>query len=86
MGTGWPDEMDVLHNDGPFSDRESLAENAILIEESWVPSQNAQAVMRLCRIGQKNPVRARVFSLFGSVDERVTDVLTDKTRELAKIL
>ena len=48
--------------------------------------QNVQAVMRLCRIGQKNPVRVRVFSLYGSVDEHVTDVLTNKTRELAKIL
>ena len=73
MGTG----VDGLQN---------VCDECIFIEESWVPSQNAQAVMRLCRIGQKNPVRARVFSLFGSVDERVTDVLTDKTRELAKIL
>lgn len=73
MGTG----VDGLQN---------VCDEAIFMEQSWVPSQNAQAIMRLCRIGQKNPVRARVFSLFGSVDERVTDVLVDKTRELAKIL
>lgn len=65
---------------------QNVCDEAIYVEQSWVPSQNAQAIMRLCRIGQKNPVRARVFSLYGSVDERVQDVLTDKTRELAKIL
>lgn len=65
---------------------QNVCDEAIFVEQSWVPSQNAQAIMRLCRIGQKNPVRARVFSLYGSVDERVQDVLTDKTRELAKIL
>lgn len=65
---------------------QNVCDECLFVEQSWVPSQNAQAVMRLCRIGQKNPVRARVFSLYGSVDERVQDVLTDKTRELAKIL
>lgn len=65
---------------------QNVCDEAIFVEQDWVPSQNAQAIMRLCRIGQKNPVRARVFSLYGSVDERVQDVLTDKMRELAKIL
>jgi superfamily II DNA or RNA helicase len=73
MGTG----VDGLQN---------VCDEALLCEQSWVPSQNAQAVMRLCRIGQKNPVRVRIFSLYGSADERVQDVLTDKMRELAKIL
>jgi len=65
---------------------QNVCDEAIFVEESRVPSQNAQAIMRLCRIGQKNPVRARVFSLYGSVDEHVTEVLTNKTRELSKIL
>lgn len=65
---------------------QNVCDEALYVELSWVPSQNAQSIMRLSRIGQKNPVRARVFSLYGSVDERVQDVLTDKTRELAKIL
>lgn len=73
MGTG----VDGLQN---------VCDEAIFVELDWVPSSNAQAIMRLCRIGQKNPVRARVYSLYGSVDERVQDVLTDKVRELAKIL
>ena len=73
MGTG----VDGLQN---------VCDEAIFVEQDWVPSSNAQAIMRLCRIGQKNPVRARIFSLYGSVDERVQDVLADKMRELARIL
>ena len=73
MGTG----VDGLQN---------VCDEAIFTEQDWVPSSNAQAIMRLCRIGQKNPVRCRVFSLYGSVDEHVQDTLTKKMKELAKIL
>ena len=73
MGTG----VDGLQN---------VCDEAIFIEQDWVPSSNAQAIMRLCRIGQKNPVRARIFSLYGSVDEHVQDTLTKKMIELSKIL
>jgi SNF2 family DNA or RNA helicase len=73
MGTG----VDGLQN---------VCDEAIFCEQDWVPSSNAQAIMRLCRIGQKNPVRARIFSLYGSVDEHVQDTLTKKMIELAKIL
>jgi SNF2 family DNA or RNA helicase len=73
MGTG----VDGLQN---------VCDEAIFCELDWVPSANAQAIMRLCRIGQKNPVRARVFSLYNSVDEHVQDTLTRKVKELSKIL
>ena len=73
MGTG----VDGLQN---------VCDEAIFCELDWVPSANAQAIMRLCRIGQKKPVRARVFSLYNSVDEHVQDTLTRKVKELSKIL
>ena len=73
MGTG----VDGLQN---------VCDEAIFTEQDWVPSSNAQAIMRLCRIGQKNPVRCRIFSLYGSVDEHVQDTLTKKMKELARIL
>lgn len=73
MGTG----VDGLQN---------VCDEAIFCEQDWVPSSNAQAIMRLCRIGQKNPVRCRIFSLYGSCDEYVQDTLTRKMKELAKIL
>ena len=57
-----------------------------LLECSFVPGDNAQAVKRLQGVNQKLPVRVRVFSLFGSSDERISEVLVRKTRELAKIL
>ena len=55
------------------------------MEQDWVPSNNAQAVARISRIGQKMSVRVRIFSLYGSVDEEVQDALTRKSIELTKI-
>ena len=60
--------------------------NLCFLEQSWTPSDNLQAVMRCHRLGSKNPVRVKIFALHNSVDERVSDVLLRKTRELAKIL
>ncbi len=57
-----------------------------LLECSFVPGDNSQAVKRLQGVNQKSPVRVRVFSLFGSSDERINEVLIRKTKELAKIL
>ena len=56
-----------------------------LLESSWVPSDNAQAVARVHRNGQLKPVRVRVFSLHNSSDEPVNAALIRKIRELAKI-
>lgn len=55
------------------------------LEQSWVPSDNAQAAMRCHRIGQDRPVRVRIFSLNKSVDEQVQATLMRKARELTKI-
>lgn len=57
----------------------------VFLEQDWVPSNNAQAVARISRIGQKMSVRVRIFSLYGSVDEEVQDALTRKSIELTKI-
>lgn len=61
------------------------ASEVAFLEQSWVPSENAQAAMRVHRIGQTKPVRVRVFSLHKSVDEQVQLTLLRKARELAKI-
>lgn len=55
------------------------------LEQSWVPSDNAQAAMRCHRIGQTRPVRVRIFTLHKSVDEQVNATLMRKARELTKI-
>ncbi len=57
-----------------------------LLECSYVPGDNAQAVKRLQGVNQKSPVRVRVFSLFKSADERIAEALVRKTKELSKIL
>ena len=56
-----------------------------MLEQSWVPSDNAQAYSRVHRNGQKNSVLVRVYSLHGSVDEQVQATLIRKARELTKI-
>jgi SNF2 family DNA or RNA helicase len=56
-----------------------------MVECSWTPAENAQAVMRLHRIGQANPVRVRVFSVADSIDEHVQRRLRRKAAELTQI-
>lgn len=55
------------------------------VEQDWVPGNNAQAVMRCHRIGQKFPVTVRFFALENSLDERVSAVLRRKTKDLTQI-
>lgn len=57
------------------------ANNVAFAEPSWVPSDHLQATARLHRQGQKRPVFARLFSLQGSFDEIVLNVLTRKLRD-----
>jgi SNF2 family DNA or RNA helicase len=62
------------------------ANQVAMVEASWVPSQNSQAVMRVHRIGQTRPVNVRFFSVVNSTDEFVQRVCMRKTRDLTAIL
>jgi SWI/SNF-related matrix-associated actin-dependent regulator 1 of chromatin subfamily A len=55
------------------------------VESSFSPSDMAQAVKRCHRIGQTRPVFVRFFSVADSIDERVTQILKRKTREVSQI-
>ncbi|WP_219909423.1 DEAD/DEAH box helicase [Nitrosovibrio sp. Nv4] len=55
------------------------------VESSWVPADNAQAAMRVHRIGQTKPVRCRFFALANSTDEKVQQVLKRKTRDTTRL-
>lgn len=55
------------------------------VECSWVPGDNAQAAMRVHRIGQTTPVTVRFFALANSSDEKLQQVLRRKTRDLTRI-
>lgn len=63
----------------------TAANEIAFLESDWTPANNSQAAMRCHRIGQKNPVRVRIFTCADSVDELVTRVLTIKSREQGKI-
>jgi SNF2 family DNA or RNA helicase len=54
---------------------------AMFVECDWTPANNAQAAMRIHRIGQTRPVRVRYAALANSTDERVMDALRRKTRD-----
>jgi len=63
----------------------TAANEVAFLESDWVPANNAQAVMRVHRIGQTRVCRARFFVCAGSVDEQVMAAVVHKTRELAKV-
>jgi SWI/SNF-related matrix-associated actin-dependent regulator 1 of chromatin subfamily A len=59
----------------------TAAAEAMFVECDWTPANNAQAAMRVHRIGQTRPVRIRYCSLANSTDEKVTDALRRKSRD-----
>jgi SNF2 family DNA or RNA helicase len=61
------------------------ASEIVLVEPSWSPSDNDQAIKRIHRIGQAQPCRARVFVVPDSLDEQVMGVLLRKQRMLTEV-
>lgn len=64
----------------------TAAHEVAFFESDWVPANNAQAAMRVHRIGQTQNVRCRIFTCAGSVDEDITRILAIKSRELSKVI
>lgn len=56
------------------------ASEVVLVEPSWVPAENHQAIKRVHRIGSTDPCRARIFAVAGTLDEAVMRTLATKTR------
>lgn len=56
-----------------------------MLESDWTPAGNAQAVMRVHRLGQQRNVHARFFALARSFDEQVTRIVAQKTAAIAQI-
>lgn len=63
----------------------TAAASLVFAEMSWTPGDNAQAAMRIHRIGQTQPVLIRTATLRGSIDEAVNAVLARKTRALEQL-
>lgn len=64
----------------------TAAQNVLLVEPSWVPAINAQAVARAHRIGQPSSVLARFVKLAGTLDEALIAVIRRKTEAIAKLI
>ena len=64
---------------------QEVANEVLMAECSWTPAENAQAVMRVHRLGQNLPVRVRVASVADSIDEHLQKRLRRKTAELSEI-
>lgn len=56
-----------------------------MFESDWAPANNAQALMRVHRIGQTRNVQARFITLAESIDVIVNDVVERKTRNIAQV-
>ena len=63
----------------------TAAHNMLFVEQSFVPGENAQAVMRCHRIGQTKPVYVRFAGIAGSIDEQVAKALKTKTKQLTLV-
>lgn len=62
------------------------AHDMIVVEPSWVPGENFQAILRIHRIGQENKCLARFAKLAGSIDEAIVGSAERKARLLAEVL
>ena len=60
----------------------TAAADLIMFESDWAPAANAQAIMRVHRIGQGRQVRARFIVLANSIDEVVIETVARKTRAI----
>ena len=56
-----------------------------MLESSWVPADNAQAIKRVHRIGQGDHVHVRFISLAKSIDETVAESVARKTASIAVV-
>lgn len=63
----------------------TAAADVIMFESDWSPAGNAQALMRVHRIGQERQVHARFVVLANSIDEYVSEVVARKTRDIIKL-
>lgn len=64
----------------------TAAADLVFAEMSWTPAENAQAAMRVHRVGQHRPVLIRYATLAGTIDEAVVRVLRRKTQAARSIL
>lgn len=63
----------------------TAAHQVLFAEQSWVPSDNEQAIYRLRRIGQKSQINARIAYLDRSIDEAINRSIGRKVKGLLQL-
>lgn len=60
------------------------ARDMVMVEPSWVPGDNEQAMRRIRRIGQQHPCNVRFAALAGTLDEGLMSSAERKARLIAQ--
>jgi SWI/SNF-related matrix-associated actin-dependent regulator 1 of chromatin subfamily A len=61
------------------------ANQVVLLEQSWVPKDNAQALKRVHRIGQTRNVHVRLIALSKSIDAEIAAAVARKTQHIIEV-
>jgi SWI/SNF-related matrix-associated actin-dependent regulator 1 of chromatin subfamily A len=63
----------------------TAASEVAIVEPSWVPGENVQAICRAHRLGQRDSVLASFLYLPGTLDQRIMRVFRRKAVEIAAL-
>lgn len=63
----------------------SAADDVLIVEPSWVPAENVQAMNRVVNLNKTTPTFARFVGLSRSMDERIARALADKSAGLSAL-
>jgi SNF2 family DNA or RNA helicase len=63
----------------------TAANEVAIVEPSWVPGENVQAICRAHRLGQRDSVLASFLYLPGSLDERIMRTFRRKASEISEL-
>ena len=63
----------------------TAASEVAIVEPSWVPGENVQAISRAHRLGQRDMVLASFLYLPGTLDERIMRVFRKKAAEISEL-
>jgi SWI/SNF-related matrix-associated actin-dependent regulator 1 of chromatin subfamily A len=63
----------------------TAANEVAIVEASWVPGENVQAIARAHRLGQRDMVLASFLYLPGTLDERIMRVFRRKAAEIGEL-
>lgn len=65
---------------------QKVSDTMVFIDKDWSPAKNQQAVGRLVRQGQKNPVKVYSLNLVGTIDDYVENLLNRKVSDIIEVL